>query len=549
MGQFFFGDAVLNQWNKPAPTLAWARLPMLLLTLALGWMIFAYARRLGGDWAGLLCLAVYVSTPTFLVFGPLVHTDIAITLFTLLTLWTFANLWQEPSRKNIFLFALCFAAALLSKFTAGTLFFAFIAFALSTRWRPVPGQPAAKPDDRAWRRLRWRATWKGVLWAAIFVYAFYFVFSIRQTTDVLYLLGHGPAAVPLRRLLMPPWLYLRGMLVVVFTLSRPTFLLGHPLPHGTWYFYPVVFALKSPLGFLGLLVLALILVLLWKKCASSPASTVIPQSLGLHWRVLWVSLLLFTVLCLTSRLAISIRHFSIPIVLLILLLAPLPRILAHLRESSRLAGRSLAALAALLAASCVVTVVRAYPYYFPYFNPLGLGRPAYFLASDSNVDWNHALPEVQRFVEQHGLQQIKVDSYGMTDPAEIVLQAQLWNCQRPMLADDGQWVAVSANMILDAHNCSWLMQYSHEALAGGSMYAIHLPAPIPAPGAPGGPPLFSAQRDFISTVPGMDMRFTFVDMARHPEKLPAFAEMMKAQAAAYFKNRKQKSHAQSPGAH
>jgi hypothetical protein len=38
-------------------------------------------------------------------------------------------------------------------------------------------------------------------------------------------------------------------------------------------------------------------------------------------------------------------------------------------------------------------------------------------------------------------------------------------------------------------------------------------------------------------------------MARHPEKLPAFAEMMKAQAAAYFKNRKQKSHAQSPGAH
>lgn len=548
MGQFFFGDAVLNQWNKPAPTLAWARLPMLLLTLALGWVVFVYARRLGGDWAGLLCVSVYVSTPTFLVFGPLVHTDIAVTLFSLLTLWTFANLWQEPNRKNVFLFALCLAAALLSKFTAGTLFFAFIAFALSTRWRPVPGQPVAKPDARAWRRLRWRATWKGVLWAAIFVYAFYFTFSIRQTTDVLYVLGHGPAAVPLRRLLMPPWLYLRGMLFVVVTLSRPTFLLGHILPHGTWYFFPVVFALKSCLGFLGLVALAPILAMIRKKRGPSSASPVVPQSLGLHWRVLWVSLLLFTVLCLTSRLAISIRHFSIPIVLLILLLAPLPRLLARLWQTSPLAGRSLAAVTALLAASCLVTVVRAYPYYFPYFNPLGLGHPLYFLASDSNVDWNHALPDVKRFVEQHGLQQIEVDSYGMTDPAAIVPQARLWNCQRPTPADDGQWVAVSANIILDSHNCSWLMQYPHEALAGGSMYAVHLPAPVPAPGAPGGPPLFSAQREFLGTPLGFDMRFTFLHISRHPEKLPGIAAMMKAQAEAAFRNRGHKSQAQSPGA-
>jgi hypothetical protein len=203
---------------------------------------------------------------------------------------------------------------------------------------------------------------------------------------------------------------------------------------------------------------------------------------------------------------------------------------------------------ALLAASCIVTVWHAYPYYFPYFNPLGLGRPGYFLASDSNVDWNHALPDVRRFVEQHGLKQIKVDAYGMTDPAEVVPHAQLWNCQRPAVADGGEWVAVSANMILDAHNCSWLMQYSHQALAGGAMYAVHLPMPIPAPGTPGGPPLYSAQREFLTPIAGMDVRFVFVNIARHPEMLPGVAAMMKEQAGAAFRNRGHKPRAQSPTA-
>jgi hypothetical protein len=129
----------------------------------------------------------------------------------------------------------------------------------------VPGQPLAKPEARAWRRLRWRVTLQGILWAALIVYLFYFVFSLNQTTDVLYRLGHGSAAIPLRRLLMPPWLYLRGVLMVLITASRPTFILGHSYPHGVWFYFPVLFALKSPLGFLGLLVLAVVFALRQKR--------------------------------------------------------------------------------------------------------------------------------------------------------------------------------------------------------------------------------------------------------------------------------------------
>jgi hypothetical protein len=114
VGQWVFGDWVLTRWNNPRRVLAWARLPMLLLTLGLGWTIFVYARSLGGDWGGLLSLVAYVSAPTFLTFGALVHTDIPVTLFCLLALWQLAELWREPSRPAAVRFALALAGAKIS---------------------------------------------------------------------------------------------------------------------------------------------------------------------------------------------------------------------------------------------------------------------------------------------------------------------------------------------------------------------------------------------------------------------------------------------------
>jgi 4-amino-4-deoxy-L-arabinose transferase-like glycosyltransferase len=525
LGEWVFGEWVLTKWNDPVTTLAWARASMLVVALILGWVVFVYARKLGGDWAGLLCLSVYVSTPAFITFAPLVHTDLAVTLFSLLTLWRFADMWQNPGRKNAVLFSLCLAAALLSKFTANILFFAFVAFALSTRWRAVSGQPTTKPEARAWRWLRWRVTLQGILWAALIVYLFYFIFSMRQPTDALDRVGHAAATEPLRRILMPPWLYLRGVLLVLLTASRPTYILGHAYSHGVWFYFPVLLVLKSTLGFLGLLALALGLALT-RKPRDEANMRAIPNEFAIHWRVLWVSLIVFTGFCLLSRLDISIRHFSIPLVLLILLLAPLPRMVERLRYSAPNAGRIVGALAAILALSCLFTAVRTYPYYFPYLNALSFGRPGYALVNDSNLDWNQSLPAVKAFADQRGLKSIDLDQYGFTDPVFDVPQSKIWDCQRPVAADAGHWAALSANMIMDGHNCIWLMQYEHHSLAGGSMYAVHLPEHIPETGSVGGPPSPSEFREFAGAP--FDMRSFFLNIIHDPEKLPQAWEEMQA---------------------
>jgi hypothetical protein len=546
MGQWVFGEWFLNKWNDPVATLHWARMPMLILTLLLGWVIFIYARRLGGDWAGLLCLSVFVSSPTFLTFGPFVHTDMAVTLFTLLTLWNFANLWQNPNRKNILVFAFCFAGALLSKFTAGILLFVFLAFLLSLRWRPVPPQPSDKAEAKIWRRVRWRATLKGILYASIFVYCFYFFFSLGQSTGALSLLGHGPLTEPFRRLLLPIWLYLRGVAMVVLTGSRPTFILGHGYPHGVWFYFPVVFILKSSLGFLGLLLLTLILAVAQRQeplhtsdsdYGSTPS--IIPEALRIHWRALWVSLIVFTAFCLSSRLTISIRHFSIPIVLLILLLSVLPRRIRAMQSSRPNTPKLAIAVTFVLVLTCFFTAVHAYPYFMPYLNPLSFGHPGYTLVNDSNLDWNQALPEVNKFVAQHNLQKISIDVYAISDPVSVVPQSAVWNCQKPTVEDQGQWVVVSAGMILDGHNCRWLLQYPRETLVGGGMYAIHLPDMIPDPGTPAGPPLPSDFRNFGGAP--FEMRPIFIDVTRNPEKLPKLMQDMRANFEAARKAAKAKS--------
>ena len=519
LGQWSFGHSLITAWNEPRETMAWVRVPMLLLTLALGLIIYTYALRLSNVSGARLCLAIFVSTPAFLAFGPLVLTDIAVTFFSLLTMWTFAALWQSPTRARIASFGLALAGALLSKFSAGLLLVACAAFAGSLRWSPMGGFP---------RRSRWASTAKGVLGAVLVVYAAYLILSWNQPTTGLEALGRSPAALVLRRLLMPLLLFGTGLTFFIVTANRPTFILGHAYPHGVWFYFPTVFLLKSTLAFLCLLGLGLVVWIAAKRRLRGQGIA-IPKTMMLHWRALRLFLLVFVAASLLSPMDLSIRHFTIPLVLLILLLSPLPRMLDSLEEAGWKPARACRWLMLVLAGASLVTAVRAYPYYIPFLNSISMGHPGYELVNDSNLDWNQSLPDVQRFVVHHGLRTVLIDIYGYSEPAVYVPLARFWNCQQPAPSDASQWAVVSANMILESHNCAWLLRYFHEVLAGGSMYAFELPAVIPAAGAPGGPPRPEDYHNFTGN-PGSwpDFRLIFLRGIRDPHQLPAAMEQLLA---------------------
>jgi Dolichyl-phosphate-mannose-protein mannosyltransferase len=521
LGEWTFGHAVLFRWNDPHSTLWWARLSMLTVTLLLGFVLYVFGSRLGGSpWGGLLCLVAFVTMPAFLAFGALVITDVVVTLFWILAIWQLPAMWRSPSRGQVLRFGLTLAGAFLSKFSSGLLFFVFPAVALSMRWWPLPEQPSDKAERRRWRRRAWRNIAKATLWAAFFVYLTYLILSWNESTDSFSLIPHFPSSAFLRRLLNPLWLYLRGLILFALSAStRPTYILGHAFPHGVWFYFPTLFLLKSPLAFLLLLVLAAAVAVTIKRSNNSQLSA-IPAGMELHWRCVWVSLVVFTAACMLNRLDISIRHFSIALALTILLLAPLPRMLELLRRDNWGLARGATWATIALSAAAVVTAISVYPNYFPFLNTLSMGRPGYLLVNDSNLDWNHALPEVEAFVNRRGLSRVLLDEYGFSDPHPYVAQAQLWYCQQPSSADGGQWAVVSANLIADGSNCRWLLKYSHEQLAGGSMYAFMLPAVIPAAGEPGGPPLPNDYRYFGGMgAGGVDMRTVFINFIRDGRQL------------------------------
>jgi len=544
LGQWVWGHDVALRWNDPRSTVLWARVPMLLLTLVLGAFVYRFGSELGGSWGGLLCVAAFVSTPTFLVFGPLVLTDVPITFVSLLAMWSFASLWRAPSRRGVIVFGLLLGAAFLTKFSSGLLLICFLIFRLSLRVAPLAEIPKEGEELRSWRRVRGRSLWKGILIAALTTYVVYFILSWGQPTDSLEFLGRGSAALLLRRLLMPPWLYFRGLFFFAVTSSRPTFLLGHSYSHGMWFYFPIMFLLKSTLAFLLMLLLAVPVALVARR--KQGKTPLIPANMQFHWRAVWIFLVVISGCSLLSRMTISIRHFTIPILLMILLLAPLPRAISRLNENGWRAARLIGLVYALLAFFSLLAVIRAYPYYFPFLNRLSFGRPGYALVNDSNLDWNQALPEVNRYVEKRGLTDVLVDEYGFNDPTVYVPQARFWNCQQPQPSDGGHWAFVSAGMIEDAHNCVWLLQFAHEALAGGSMYVFQMPEVIPATGTPGGPP---AETEFHTGLFGMpmpgysDVRLIFLNCIRDSKQLqPTMDKMIALYAAEQAKRAAQRGH-------
>ena len=518
IAEWIFGDAVLGRWNAWQPTLLWARLPMLILTLLLGWFLYSYGSRFGGTAGGLLCLAAYVTTPTFLIFGPLVITDLPVTLFSVIAIWQLGEIWATPTRRNAMRFGLAFGASLLSKFTGLLLLPVILALFLQTRFWPTGAQPREKEERRKWRRARWACVFRSLAWAAALVYAVYFVFAWNQPDDALNRVAGGSWAWLIRRPLMPVWLYCRGLLVMLMGAARPTYLFGHSYPHGVPYYFPLVFALKSTVGFLLLLLLAASAALLHRK----RGTLILPKPVRPHWRVLLVAFFVILTVCLLARLDISLRHFMLPIALLILMLAPLPQII-HLLPHRRLWQIATAA----FTVCCFVPLFLAYPFLFPFVNSLAFGRPAYFVFNGSNVDWNQSLPEIARFVRENQLSAIALDWQSLSDPTLIVPEAQSWDCQAPTDRDAGQWVAVAAVSILENHNCGYLLKYPHIQLAGGASYVFKLPTPIPPAGTPGGPP-FASERRSMYGMP-IDLRGWVVNVERHPERLPAELKMLMMQ--------------------
>lgn len=98
--------------------LLWARLPMMLVGLMGGLVLYLWGRQIAGELAGLCALFLYVLDPTIVGHSFLVTLDVGLGAFSLLFLFCLWNYVRAPGRVGLALCGLTLGLALCTKFSS-----------------------------------------------------------------------------------------------------------------------------------------------------------------------------------------------------------------------------------------------------------------------------------------------------------------------------------------------------------------------------------------------------------------------------------------------
>jgi hypothetical protein len=178
--------------------------------------------------------------------------------------------------------------------------------------------------------------------------------------------------------------------------GRPAYLLGEVSNEGWWYYFPVAFAVKTPLATLIGMVVATGLVV--RRPTRDDLFILIPPAI-------------FFFISTTARLNLGYRH----------LLPILPFLAVHI---GRLAKRSvfkpkpvLTYLAIGLAAWLAISTLSIYPHFLAYFNAIGGGpERGWRVLVDSNIDWGQDLKGLGIWMEQEDVERVKLSWFGSARP-------------------------------------------------------------------------------------------------------------------------------------
>jgi 4-amino-4-deoxy-L-arabinose transferase-like glycosyltransferase len=418
----------------------WARVPLVAVALLLGALVFVFARRHWGARVALLAVALYTLEPTVLAHGRVVQTDIPSALAFLLFSFALYEYLKTPGARRAVYVGLAAGFAAVTKFSmivlAPVLCVVFVALLLlaprkGLRQSRIMGHALAlalaavfavnagyffhhaspEPlDDALARSVVSRSIGEGALRVPLEVgyYALQVVFPSDFISGIGWQLGHAK-------------------------LGHNAGLLGRYSRHGWWYYFPVAFALKTPLPILLLSLAGLAWGL--ARLRREREGRVL---------VLVVPLVFFTCLLMLNTINIGVRYY-LPAYPFFFILAG-----AFLDDLLRRRTRRTALVAALVAAAfCWVTVeaVRAYPDHMSYMNQLASRAPHWWYLSDSNVEWGDDVRDLALYLRERGEVRVGsallnwqlLDIYGIEQVAAFV---------PPDAAPEGtRYVAIGASLL------------------------------------------------------------------------------------------------------
>jgi 4-amino-4-deoxy-L-arabinose transferase-like glycosyltransferase len=389
----FGGDFIYGGQNDAEKLLFWGRIPEVLLTLLTGLIVFLWARRVQGDAAGLLAAAMLLFNPVMLSYGHIVQTDIGIALAFPLAVWMFARLLETPTIGRAVIAGLVAAVALATKYTAVILGPTFAVLWLLYHRR---------------QRSARHAGWKHILVVAVVAWGMLLLLYAPHWTPPPPL-NAGMA----RRLGVPSWFltlrpvlipaeYFKGLTIMMLQVSggwNAAYLNGLWSQSGWWYYFPLAFAMKTPLPFL--LFASAGIVLAVRSHRELPFTEL----------AAWAGAAMYLLCAMCSKADIGVRHI-LPVYPLLSVGAAcaLGRWMRPIAGERR--NRARWAVAALPTAGLAVAAL-AYPFFICYMNPLAGGpEHGYEHLLDSNYDWGQDVIRLKQFLTERGIKRIYLRYFG-----------------------------------------------------------------------------------------------------------------------------------------
>jgi hypothetical protein len=372
-----------------------SRLPVILTTLCLVALSARWAGELYGPWGRILTMALCAFDPNLIAHGRLVTTDLGITALFFLSVYAFWRFLRRPSLPALLLAGFAVGLAQSTKFSAMLIFPMLGLLGLIEVFSPR----SALCQVARYRSLkrRWLSGLAALAGAMVVIVAL-----AALTVWAVYGFSYGlPAGW---RISVPAPIYVEGIAKTfghAAATGHPAFLMGKHSTHGWWYYFPVAFALKTPLPALVGLLGALLSGLRRRVSRAELALLFIPT--------------IYFGLSMRSVLNIGYRH----------LLPMLPFLWVYVgRTGSLLAGalaargwRWISIAGGALVTWYVIGTVAIAPHYLAYFNTLAGGPDGgWRYLVDSNLDWGQDLPALRAYVEREQPSRVYLSWFGTTYP-------------------------------------------------------------------------------------------------------------------------------------
>jgi hypothetical protein len=365
------GLAILYSGGHYDRTLMLARLAILPFFWIACWVVYAWSKRYFGP-AAAVAVFFFSFLPPVLAHAGLATTDMALTAF-LGAAFLAALAWTEsPTLQNAAWFGLAGGLAILSKFSC--LVFFPVCAGLALLWYIVEERPGMGVLARAAARRIPGLCLAGAI-AFLLIWAGY-RFSFGKVDFV-------PIRLPF------PELY-QGIQAVAEHEKggHVSYLLGKISLSGFWYYYPVVLAVKTPLGFLAL-------------AAAGAALAVRNRAALRHARLPLAFAAGILAVGFFSHINIGVRHI-LPVYIGLSIAAAAGAV--HLFGQPN-AGKWLRYAMLLAALWFAGSSLLSHPDYLAYFNELAGPEPEKVLV-DSDLDWGQDVKRLSQRLRELGAPEV-----------------------------------------------------------------------------------------------------------------------------------------------